>query len=101
MSLMRNKWLVVAGLTMVLAAGCKKEQKAVVAEELIIPLQPGIVFMGAQMEGNTIWINSFDPKTNACLLRHYDLKGELIPGSPRIRLKGCRIEALAPVAKAN
>lgn len=94
----RNISLAAAGLmVLALVAGCKKEQKAVVAEENIIPLQQGVMFLGAQMEGNTVWISSYDPKTKACLLRHYDLRGELIIDSPRIRLRGCQIDqALLP-----
>lgn len=98
----RNIALALAGLmALTLVAGCKKEQKAVVAEENIIPLQQGVVFLGAQMEGHTIWVTSYDPKTKACLLRHYNLRGDLVTDSPRIRLKGCQIDAAALAAQAT
>jgi hypothetical protein len=93
-----NHTLTTRALTVVLLAatllaigGCKKEQNNNVTDEIVINLQPGLVHIGTQWVNGQIWVESFDPITNSCLLRQYDARGKMVEGGSKVRLRACRI----------
>jgi len=76
----------------IVTAGCKKPNQETPADEMVIKLPPGLIHIGAQWVDGKVWVESFDPITNACLLRQYDAEGKVVEGSAKVRLKACRIE---------
>lgn len=95
---MRNtliKALTLTVLTVLLGGmgGCKKEENnTATTDEIIINLQPGLIHIGAQWVDGVLWVESFDPITNSCLLRQYDEQGKVAAGSTKVRLRACRIQ---------
>jgi hypothetical protein len=83
-----------------LVCGCKKVEQTPAPEERVIRLPPGLVHIGAQWVDGKVWVESFDPITNACLLRLYDAEGKVVEGSTKVRLKACRIQLPAADASA-
>jgi hypothetical protein len=86
--------------------GCKKEENNVPStDEIVINLQPGLIHIGTQWVDGILWVESFDPITNSCLLRQYDEQGKVAAGSTKVRLRACRIrqnsdqQTKAPAAK--
>jgi len=77
-------------------SSCKKEDQKPGADELVIRLPPGLVHIGAQWVDGKVWVESYDPITNACLLRLYDADGKAVEGSTKVRLKGCHIDMSTP-----
>jgi hypothetical protein len=75
-------------------AGCKKD-----AGNKEIELPEGRIHIGAQWEGRSLWVESFDPKTATCELSQYK-DGKVVEEST-ITFKNCRTGLGGPIARAS
>lgn len=55
-----------------------------------IQLPPGLVHIQSQWVGESLWVESYDPNTKACLYREY-YKGKPLEGGGKVLMKGCRM----------
>ena len=79
-------------MSVLAAAGCKKD-----AGNKEIELPEGLIHVGAQWVGGSLWVESFDPKTAICEFSEYK-GGKIVEGSA-ITFKNCRTGLGGPIMR--
>lgn len=108
----KSLFLLLVCCLVMLASGCRRDHQRRAVEDAApevvttanaptptglsqeIQLPPGLIHLHAQWVGQSLWVESYDPNTKACLFREYR-DGKAVESGGKVLMKGCRV-AFAP-----